>query len=321
MAEQFPNQLEFFDSTQIADPPLRDHQDAMIFPFLSLQKNRTKPIEYKSAKKGVAVRVSAHDGFYIASIWDWDMIIAISAILNDASERQLPATPRVRFAPHQVLKIMRRNTSGREYINLAHTVRRLQATRVETNIRVEDIQGGEGAFNWLSSYNIPKRYHRSEFITEDAPEGDPDPTKPWEVEFPSWLYKGLLSKRILAVHPAYFDLKGGIERWLYRVARKAVPDSEDMPIINYDSRALWRQSGLSGPHKEFLRRLRVIEAEQTLPEYGVHLSKVGDNTSVTLSRKYGNSARTRRGVISADRAVDLHHEHEAFTRKHGGHRR
>src|SRR5512147_2755086 len=40
-------QLELFRVTA-AEPPWRDNRDAMEFPFLSLQKNRTKPLEYQA---------------------------------------------------------------------------------------------------------------------------------------------------------------------------------------------------------------------------------------------------------------------------------
>ena len=38
---------------------------------------------------------------------------------------------------------------------------------------------------------------------------------------PDWLFEGILMKGgVLTIHEDYFLLTGGIERWLYRVARK-----------------------------------------------------------------------------------------------------
>jgi plasmid replication initiation protein len=38
---------------------------------------------------------------------------------------------------------------------------------------------------------------------------------------PNWFYTGVLDRQlILTVDPAYFQLSGGIARWLYRVVRK-----------------------------------------------------------------------------------------------------
>jgi plasmid replication initiation protein len=42
-----------------------------------------------------------------------------------------------------------------------------------------------------------------------------------EFVLPDWFYRGVLDRSlVLAIDPAYFHLTGGIERWLYRVARK-----------------------------------------------------------------------------------------------------
>src|SRR3546814_11789469 len=42
-----------------------------------------------------------------------------------------------------------------------------------------------------------------------------------EFVLPDWFYQGVLDRRlVLAIDPGYFRLTGGIERWLYRVARK-----------------------------------------------------------------------------------------------------
>ena len=42
-----------------------------------------------------------------------------------------------------------------------------------------------------------------------------------EFVLPEWFYQGVLDRRlVLTIDPTYFGLTGGIERWLYRVARK-----------------------------------------------------------------------------------------------------
>jgi hypothetical protein len=41
---------------------------------------------------------------------------------------------------------------------------------------------------------------------------------------PDWLFQGLMDHSLaLRIDPAYFALSGGIERWLYRIARQALP--------------------------------------------------------------------------------------------------
>jgi plasmid replication initiation protein len=42
-----------------------------------------------------------------------------------------------------------------------------------------------------------------------------------ELILPDWFYAGVLDAAlVLTIDPAYFRLKGGIERWLYRLVRK-----------------------------------------------------------------------------------------------------
>lgn len=269
----------------------------MIYPFLSLQKNRTKPIIFEDRKRHVHLEIRSLPGTYIASIWDWDFLITITSHLNDAIDHKLPTVSRVRFAPYPVLKAMRRGTSGREYQNLAHTVRRLHASHVVTNIREFDQPYGyEIGFNWLTGYRIPKKYQDSKPITEENPEGEADPTRPWEVDIPDWLYNSLHRREILAIHPDYFNLTGGIERWLYRLARKAVPDKANDPSINFPLQVLYRYACVSAPIRKFRAKLVEIEAHDPLPEYGIRLLAGNKNTSVCIYRKYEDMPRSRRGI-------------------------
>lgn len=310
MAENLP-QLDLFEMIP-ADPPIRDYQDCMVYPFLSLQKNRTQPIDFhaRSKKSDYFVKVQVLDGFYIASIWDWDFILGLTAHLNDAIERQQPTASEIAFSPHVALKTMRRRTSGREYRNLAQTIFRLHATHVFTNIREFDQPtGSRTGFNWITSYSIPQKYDSNSAITEQNPQGDADPTRPWRVTLQPWLYNALGRRSdILAVHPAYFELTGGIERWLYRLARKAVPDTADIPAITFPLAMLYRHAAVTGSLKKFTAKLRDIEARDSLPEYGISISKVPENTSVTLFRKDAYAPRTRRGVFSSDQAVAAQRE-------------
>lgn len=157
--------------------------------------------------------------------------------------------------PYDCLRQLLRHTGGKDYRELAQAIRRLYATTVITNIRRED--GGERPFRWLNDYWIPKRY--SGVLTPAAPDGEPDPLRPWEIELPPWLYNAVLRQRdILAVHPDYFRLTGGLERWLYRLARKAVPEKADVPAIGFRMATLRRQSGTTRELKKFAFDLRRI---------------------------------------------------------------
>ena len=277
------------------DPPLRDSRDVMEYPFLSLQKRRTKPIEYRNSK--VSIEVHAPEKFGVATIWDWDLIIFAASHLNEAIERGGKPAPRIRFSPHDALRQIGRTTGGRDYRELANAIRRLRMTTIVTNIRYDDGAGEERPFSWLTDYSIPKRYSLS-MMTPHTPDGDPDPAKPWEIELPPWLYNAVLRRRdILAVHPDYFTLTGGIERWLYRVARKAVPDSADNPIFSFRMETLFERSGLSGRLRKFRAKLEDIAARQPLPEYDVVITRDGKrHEMVTLVRNRAKPPRLPRGI-------------------------
>ncbi|MGZ9032951.1 MAG: replication initiator protein A [Rhodospirillales bacterium] len=131
-------QLELFRVTA-ADPPWRDNRDAMEYPFLSLQKKRTRPIEFKA--NGVHLSVGADSRFSIATIWDWDVIIFGASHLNECIEDGRRPAPRIAFVPYDCLKQLLRHTGGQNYRELANAVGHLYATTVITNIRTED--GGE----------------------------------------------------------------------------------------------------------------------------------------------------------------------------------
>jgi plasmid replication initiation protein len=92
-------QLDLF-RVATAEPPWRDNRDAMEFPFLSLQKKRTKPIRY--AKEGVSPSVFAPE-FGLASIWDWDLVIFVASHLNECVEDGRRPSPRIAFVPYDCL--------------------------------------------------------------------------------------------------------------------------------------------------------------------------------------------------------------------------
>lgn len=134
------------------EPPLRDNRDVMEYPFLSLQKKRTQSIEFKSPK--VSIEVHAPPKFGIATIWDWDLIIFAASHLNEAIENGGTPPARIRFAPHDALRQMRRGSGGMDYKKLAAAIKRLTATMVVTNLRFEDQpkEGGQLGFHWLSGF-------------------------------------------------------------------------------------------------------------------------------------------------------------------------
>ncbi len=286
-------QLDMF-TVSVLDPPWRDNRDAMEYPFLSLQKGRTASIEFRSDR--VSLEVQAPVKYGLASIWDWDLIIFAASHLNDAMEAGHLPSPRVRFVPHDCLKQLGRGTGGKDYRDLVQAIRRLRLTTIITNIRADDDGGEERPFSWLSDYSIPKRY-KAGTLTPNDHEGNPDPARPWEIELPPWLYNAILRRTgILAVHPDYFQLTGGLERWLYRLARKSVPDKADIPAIHWRMDTLHERSGTTRPLRNFAVDIRRMADRQPLPEYGLAVKRDGKHELVILYRDKGKSRRLPRGL-------------------------
>ena len=288
-------QIELFQATAY-DPPLRDNRDVMEYPFLSIQKARRKPIAFTSADGRVHLHVSSSRECGIATIWDWDLMIYLVAQVNEGLEAGLAVAPWVEFAPYDALRYMGKGTGGRQYRELVATIRRLSATHITTTIRRTDTEGEEGNLRWIENYRIPKKYKEHQFI-RDLDDGEPDAARPWALKLPEWIFNEVLNRKgILAVHRDYFDLKGGLERWLYRLARKAVPDKADFPGFSFRMDTLHKRSGSTRPLRMFAFDVRHIAERQPLPEYDVVINREGRHELVTFVRNKAKPGRRPRGV-------------------------
>ncbi len=91
-------------------------------------------------------------------------------------------------------------------------------------------------------------------------------------------------------------MTGGLERWLYRLARKAVPDKAEVPAIHFRTDTLHRQSGTTRPLRNFAGDIRKLAEKQPLPEYGLRIDRDGKHELVTLYRDHAKPPRVPRGL-------------------------
>jgi plasmid replication initiation protein len=84
-----------------------------------------------------------------------------------------------------------------------------------------------------------------------------------------WLYEGIMMDGgVLAIHPDYFRLTGGRERWMYRVAREhAGGNGQHGFTISLPT--LFEKSGAEGSYRRFKFELKRIADENTLPEFSL----------------------------------------------------
>jgi plasmid replication initiation protein len=96
-----------------------------------------------------------------------------------------------------------------------------------------------------------------------------------EFVLPDWFYQGVLDRRlVLTIDPAYFALTGGIERWLYRVARKHA--GRQAEGWRFELRHLHTKSASQARYSDFALDVRRLIARQPLPGYRLELERLFD---------------------------------------------
>lgn len=249
----------------IADLPLRDQREMMERPFFSLAKSkRAKPIDYTSPDGKLWVHVSANPDYGMATIWDADILIYCASVLADMARRGANDVPRkLHIMPYDLLRAIGRPTTGRAYELLSQALDRLVATTIKTNIRAENRR--EATFSWLDGWTqlVDERTERSRGMT---------------LELSNWFWEGVMMKGgVLSIDRAYFDISGGRERWLYRVARKHAGGAGEggfaisMPV-------LFEKSGAEGQYRRFKFEMLKLAEKDDLPGYAlsVEMAKSGE---------------------------------------------
>ena len=222
----------------VSDLSLRDTQETMERPFFSLSKRkRLKPIEYTSPDGSVFVKVLATPEFGMATIWDADILIWAASTMNAQKRRGANDLARtLHFSPYDLLRTISRSTGGYDYQLLRDALARLQATTIVTNIRPKG-KKKDRQFSWIESWSD---------VTDEKTGHSIGMT----LTVSEWFFEGIQDKNLLSIDPAYFAIKGGRERWIYRVARKHAgghgPEGYAIPMPT-----LFDKSGAEGTYRRF----------------------------------------------------------------------
>lgn len=242
-------QLDLFRALPGAFAP-RDAQDLMAYPFFSLSKtHRIAPIDF--AAGDVSIRVEAVPDHGMATIWDADILIWAASQIVEARDAGLRTSRFMVATPYEILRFVGRGTSLRDYQRLKAALDRLQSTTVSTSIR-QRVEGRRHRFSWINEWK--ERTDR---------DGKPDGI---ELIVPDWFYCAIVEDAlVLTIDRAYFDLTGGLERWLYRIVRKH--GGRQRRGWRFDVRHLHLKSGSLSPFKRFAFELRDIVRRQPLPGY------------------------------------------------------
>lgn len=264
ISEQFDLFLPY-----LADLPLRDQREMMERPFFSLAKSkRVKPIDYRSPDGKLWVHVSASPDYGMATIWDADILIYCASALADMARRGINDIPRkLHLMPYDLLRAIGRPTTGRAYELMGQALDRLVATTVKTNIRAENRR--EATFSWLDGWTqlVDEKTERSRGMT---------------IELSNWFYEGVLMQGgVLSIDRAYFDITGGRERWLYKVARKHAGGAGEGGFA-ISMPTLFEKSGAEGQYRRFKFELLKIAERNELPGFALSVEQSSDKREPSL---------------------------------------
>src|SRR5882672_1462837 len=240
------------------DASPRDQRDLMERPFFSLSKSpRTKPILYRA--NDVEVQVFGMPEHGMATVWDADVLIWAASQIVRAENLGLATSRFIRFMPYQLLRGVGRPTGNQQYLLLKAALARLQSTVIATTIRNGE-HWRRRQFSWINEWEeMSTRAGRVEGM---------------EFVLPDWFYSSVIDRSlVLTIDPAYFRLTGGIERWLYRVARKHAGRQWHGWVFEFAH--LHAKSGSLARVSDFALDIRRIAARQRLPGYRLLIERKG----------------------------------------------
>jgi len=244
----------------------RDAQDLMAWPFFSLAKRRrVTPIDFRMGATWISVEAVPEHG--MATIWDADVLIWAASQIVAARDAGLPTSRLMATTPHEILTFTGRGTGKDHYDRLKAALDRLQSTTVATSIRQQH----------------QRRRHRFSLINEwqERLDGDGRPLG-LELILPDWFDAGVVDRTfVLTIDRAYFDLTGGLERWLYRIVRKHGGQQEGG--WSFDVPHLHLKSGALSPLKQFAFELRAIVQRQSLPGYALAIERAFGRERLTFA--------------------------------------
>lgn len=265
----------------------RDVRDIMAFPFLSLSKNRIKPLIYESPDKTQKVVISAHRGHFLASIYDWDILVVVAGKLQEILNKSEIPSHTVVMPRHELLKALHKQDGKKERKDLEKSLKRLQLSGIETTINNKDMRHKAG-FGFINSWGYKERKNDRE-------------TRIIEITLSPWLYELCCAEgSLLKPSREYFEITSGLQRFLYRTARRHAGKNKDGWWYSIES--LYEKSGSEREFKKFKSDIKAIvlgnKPADKIPDYsmewqekkgvqGVFFKRSPLHELTRLAEKYG----------------------------------
>ena len=252
------------------EKPLRDVIDLMEFPFVALSKDRTNPIIYENEDKTQKVVISGHRGQFIASIYDWDIILVVAGRIQDILNKGYDIPSRnVTIPRHELLKALHRQGARKDQKSLEKSLDRLKSTLINTTVNNKDLRHRAG-FGFIDSWGYLERKNNRE-------------TRIIHISLSDWLYELCCAKgSLLKSNRLYFDITSGLKKFLYRTARKHAGNKEDGWEFSVEK--LYKKSGSERELKKFKSDLKSAVQDNNIPDYSMELIEKNGKSHVVFKK-------------------------------------
>ncbi len=259
--------IPFIQHTTISKGPVRDIMNLMDTPFLALSKNRKKPITYESQDGTRKTRISAHSECFLASIYDWDIIVFVAGKIQEIINKRSDIPPRTITIPrHEILKALHKHNVNTQQKELENSLHRLKRTAIDTTICNEDGRY-KSDFGFIDSWEYTERKDKKEM----------------KITLSQWLYDLICTEgALLKVDNAYFEITSGLKKFLYRTARKHAGNNKDGWEFLIET--LYEKSGSEQEFKKFKSDLKRAVLDNDIPEYSMKWVLKSGQTFVVFTK-------------------------------------
>lgn len=250
--------------------PIRDVIDLMEFPFVALSKKRRTPLIYESVDGTRKVKITRHSGHFLASIYDWDIILVVAGKMQEIINKGCDIPPRTIIIPrHELLKALHKQVGKKEQKDLEKSLDRLQLTGISTTINNKDYRHRAG-FGFVDSWGYKERKNNRE-------------AQIIHITLSQWLYELCCAQgALLKANLSYFDITSGLKKFLYRTARKHVGNNEDGWEFSIEK--LHEKSGSESSLKLFKSKLKVAVSDNNIPDYSMKWIEKSGKSFVIFKR-------------------------------------
>jgi len=273
------------------DNPIRDVIDLMEFPFLALSKDRINPIIYESEDKTQKVVISGHRGHFLASIYDWDIILVVAGKIQEMLNKSEIPSNTITISRHELLKAMHKKSGKKQQKDLEKSLARLQLTGIETTVNNKDFRHKAG-FGFVDSWGYLERKNDRE-------------ARVVKITLSPWLYELCCAQgSLLKSSISYFDMTSGLKKILYRTARKHAGNNKKG--WEFSIMTLYKKSGSENDFRKFKAKLKEAVLDDDIPEYS--LKWVEKNKKTFVSFKNHNQIKIIDGVSEDPEEEEKTHE-------------